>query len=193
MPSSKKWKKFQTGIKAILIDQHGVTAEKAGEYCQHLKQKDSEWQKMQESAKDVAGNLSASKIINAYKSHNTRSVTGGQNKPTVCGAGGHSGPGAPPKGSSAKASADNKKKSGDDQRHGSWSDCQPSRETPLILLETGSVAEKLDLDEDIGQRTGYIFCRVEKALSVLRKLDGKVVKPIAFVLEIPRIDVEHKA
>ena len=62
MTSGKRWSKFQTGAKAILTDQHGVSSEKAGEYCQHLKRNEEVWHKLQVSAKDVAGNLAADKM-----------------------------------------------------------------------------------------------------------------------------------
>ena len=65
MTSGKRWSKFQTGVKAILSDQHGIASEKAGEFCQHLKRNEEVWHRLHESAKDVAGNLSAEKILRA--------------------------------------------------------------------------------------------------------------------------------
>ena len=184
MTSGKRWSRFQAAVKTILIDQHGVSSEKAGEFCQQLKKKEDEWHKLQTSARDTAGNLAASKIISSYKLHNARTVTNGQGEstPTACGTKDHSSPCAQPKVDSSKNNAGTKRKVTDETLSSQWSSLQVADDLPLFYENTGYRSEKLDLDDEVEEMIGYHFCRIEQDLKLLRRFGDSQMNPVLFIL-----------
>ena len=194
MTSGKRWSRFQAAVKTILIEQHGVSSERAGEFCQQLKKKEDEWHKLQTSARDAAGNLAANKIINAYKLHNTRTVTKGQaeSTPTACCTKDYSSPGAQPKVGLSKSKVGAKRKVADDTLSSQWSSLQVADDMPLFYENTGYKAEKLDLDDEVEELTGYHFCRIEQALKLLRKFGDSQMNPILFILPYTK-EAEQKS
>ena len=181
---TKKWNKLRVAVRDALDSKRAATEEQRIAYEKFLyADKLQEGNKLIKKAKDAAGNYSQRTIIDEFKLFNSKRVTAGlEPNSKVCGRGLREETPAP---MTKRAGPRPEGRHNDKEDQGPWSEMKLAEDVPLYIEATRETAGHLDLEEEPTTATGYHFCRLDEARSIVQRLYKHHLNPILLIL--PRL------